>query len=199
MIVGVSGRKQNGKDTFSEYFVDKHKSFKIVHFADELKRMASEIFDIEMKHFVDPELKEVKFDTSIIMDNYIEKMREVTGENLLRRAHIATSPRELMQFFGTEYVRSVSTYYWIDRLIKTVSSGGDYTVSDCRFFNEAEALKKAGAKIVKVTMIGKEFNNSDHSSEVDVDRIVPDYDVLNKFGEMDLLNKEVDNFYHNYL
>ena len=45
-IYGILGERGVGKDTFSNLIVDLNPSFKVMHFADPLKRMASKIFNL---------------------------------------------------------------------------------------------------------------------------------------------------------
>lgn len=198
MIIGVAGKKRHGKDTFSELLKEKHNDFKIIHFADDLKQMTSDIFEIHIDNFIHQSLKEVVFDKPIDMDLYLDKMSSTVGLSVKPRGLVAHSPRELMQFFGTEYVRSVSNYYWIKRVVDKINSGGDFIVSDVRFVNEAKSIQDLGGKIVKVTMVGA-LDVSSHSSETSIDDIVADIDVYNEYGKLNELKAKAEEILTSFL
>jgi dephospho-CoA kinase len=60
--------------------------------------------------------------------------------------------RKLLQLVGTELGRELVGYenVWVDLLIDKVEYMDRVVVDDCRFPNEAEALKEAGFTIVRV-------------------------------------------------
>lgn len=73
--------------------------------------------------------------------------------------------REFMQFFGTEIMRKMYEPIWVERTIKDIQTEESQlaVISDCRFKNEAVALKQAGAKLV---YLDRSISNSDnHLSE----------------------------------
>lgn len=73
--------------------------------------------------------------------------------------------REFMQFFGTEIMRKMYEPIWIERTIKDIQTEESQlaVISDCRFKNEAVALKQIGAKLV---YLDRSISTSDnHSSE----------------------------------
>ncbi len=87
--------------------------------------------------------------------------------------------REFMQFFGTEVMRKMYDNIWINRTIKDIETEGPQiaVISDCRFKNEAVALKQIGAKLV---YLDRSISKSDgHSSEngfddfTDFDLVIP--------------------------
>ena len=75
--------------------------------------------------------------------------------------------RELMQYFGTEVMRKIYEPVWTNSCLNRIKQDGSpiAVISDCRFSNEFEAVKKAGGLLVKLSRSPYE---SDHSSEVDV-------------------------------
>ena len=77
--------------------------------------------------------------------------------------------REFMQFFGTDVCRKIYEPIWVNSCIKqdTTRSNQELAIiADVRFPNEAEAIEKAGGRLVRLTR--KVFEDS-HSSEVALD------------------------------
>jgi hypothetical protein len=192
-IMGVCGLKRAGKDTLAKLIQQNNPKFRITHFADKLKQFSSEIFDIEYKRFEENDLKEKPFDIPIHMDDFLSDMRSVTGLILFSKNKIAKNPRELLQFFGTEYVREVSANYWIDTTLSSIGPDESVLVGDCRFVNEEKAIKKMNGSVIKVVRFNDgniEFTTKDmHPSEVEVAHIEADLTILNPTGNIPFLEK----------
>mgnify|MGYP001601185222 FL=1 len=106
-----------------------------------------------------------------------------------------TTPRKIFQRFGTEIFRNnlklmlpelknLDENFWIYRFklwyqeqIK-INPNLKVVVSDVRFPNEANIIKELGGTIIKVVR-SKTNNNDNHSSEVSINKINPDFIVSN--------------------
>jgi hypothetical protein len=160
-------------------------TFHVTHFADALKKMAGQIFGLTDAQMNDPMLKEVLLEVPIEMDLYIDAMCRETGLKIQPAKKLAKSPRELLQFFGTEYVRQAQDDYWIQRLLVDVSGLQRVLVPDTRFLNEAKALKAAGGLIIKVFRI--DLASADgHASETEMAQIEPDLLIGVRTGDLSL-------------
>jgi len=186
-IIGVSGRKYHGKDTFSRSVVEASQKystltpFELTHFADKLKDQAMQIFGITEAQAYDPTAKETPFQATVRMDEYVGRMREVTGLAIQTAGLTANSPRELLQYYGTEYVRGVQDDYWIRA---TLDQEWDRVlISDVRFPNEAKAIRAAGGKIVKVVRTDMPDASDGHASETSIDLIRPDILLRTRTGD----------------
>jgi len=203
-LYGVSGRKGHGKDTFANLVleankrqsighmldqaprrVQKQKTFTVTHFADGLKRIALRIFRLKEAQMYDGTLKEIPFTSPIDMDMYLPLMRLETGLDIQSANKVAHSPREIMQFFGTDYVRRAQDDYWIRRLLVDVQDNRRVLIPDTRFPNEAEAIKTAGGRIIKIVRVGM-LDNSTHPSETEIDKINPDLLLYVRTGDLSL-------------
>lgn len=96
--------------------------------------------------------------------------------------------RLLLQVLGTEYGRAVDPNFWIDRFradVAKLDPASNLICTDCRFINEAEALKADGWTLVYVARreadrIGCEgFSNPGHASEAEIDQIRTEHLVAN--------------------
>lgn len=119
------------------------------------------------------------------------------------------TPRTLMQLIGTEVCRQIHPNFWINSLFKDYTPTGDtllegeirkvreedliypkWIISDCRFNNEAEAIKSKGGVIIKVE---RDLDNQDsHKSEKGIDKKYVDL-VINNNGSIQDLITEVKN------
>ena len=87
--------------------------------------------------------------------------------------------REFMQFFGTEVMRKMYEPIWTERTIKNIKTENPQisVVSDCRFKNEALAMKEQKSKLIYLT---RSINQDSHASE-------------NGFGDFDDFDAVIDN------
>lgn len=138
MLIGIVGFIGSGKGTVGEILV-KDYDFEQDSFAKPLKDAVSIIFGW------DRQLLEGDTDESREFREKIDPFwTEVCGFDL--------SPRYALQLFGTECIRHVfNPEVWSASLIQRYESTGLNTVvTDCRFSNEIQAIKKAGGQVWRV-------------------------------------------------
>lgn len=181
MIYGITGKKFAGKDTLANALKKADPKFTILHFADQLKYLCTQIFPVTAVQLTDPLEKEKPFDMPINMDLYTIDMGDFTGLKIQGAAHLAYNPRELMQYFGAEYVREADPNYWVDHTMalarRLIHKGKKIIITDTRFPNEFEAIRKEGGKIIKIIRNNppKSSIGTLHRSETEMDKIRPDY------------------------
>lgn len=175
-IFGIKGEKGAGKDTFAGMVLEKNPRFKVFRFADDLKEMCAEIFGFPLEHSHDPVLKEMELPNPVQMDQLIDEMSIVTGLEIKPQGKVAYKLRDILQYFGTEYVRSVQDDYWIQRVVEKVKGQRSHVlITDCRFPNEAEALRLLGAEIIEIVRLDSKTAGKDkHASEQEMSKIKPD-------------------------
>lgn len=92
-------------------------------------------------------------------------------------------PRSLLQWWGTEYRRAKDPDYWVTRLEKTLSAHQPDValITDVRYPNEAEAVKRWGGTLVRVIRDGEpDYAVSAHESESALDGYEWDYTLTAK-------------------
>lgn len=191
---GIMGAKGHGKDTFANLVneISKQKDvvnrqrFQIEHFADDLKRMASRIFGLGEEYFFNPSLKEKELSSPIALDNFVSVMNRETGLTIGTKGLVAHTPREIMQLFGTEYVRDVCDEYWIDRLNAKIAGRRCVLVPDARLPSECDFIRRNGGKIIKIVRIDKQEIIDFHETESFIDKINPDLVLGIRTGQNDL-------------
>jgi hypothetical protein len=140
-VVALSGAAGSGKSTASAYLATK--GYTLVKFAGPLKEMCRAVG---------------------LTDAMIEgALKEVPQEMLQGK-----TPRQFMQWLGTEFGRDlIGPNFWTDlwraRVEKILSDGGKVVTDDCRFANEAAAVRRMGGDIYR--LVGRGGISGGHSSE----------------------------------
>jgi hypothetical protein len=139
MIIGVCGLIGAGKDTIADYLVNIHQ-FRRESFANTLKDAVASVFGW------DRELLEGR-------TRHSREWREQVDAWWANRLGMPDlTPRWVLQYWGTEVVRrGFHDDTWIasleNRLRKTTD---DVVISDCRFPNEIDAIKRTGGLVIRV-------------------------------------------------
>lgn len=187
-VIGLIGRKTSGKDTLCNFLREEATTttkFIRMAFADRIKEVCAKMFAFP--------------DTTAFHD---QRAKECVHPEYYHK-----SPRELMQWFGTEVVRAhLGPDFWISRLAMDVENALNtyetydkvtICVTDVRFLNEAQFLiDKFGAKLVYIDADDRlgPIPDDAHVSEKEI------YDVVEKFSDrvVKILNNDtVDEFKKN--
>jgi hypothetical protein len=115
------------------------------------------------------------------------KWEKMPGESRFKSGYGTMSARQFLQYVGTEIMRKINPNIWIDNCLDRIKEDNApiAIISDCRFINEIEAVKKAGGKVVKLTREPPEESDkssldkeiASHASELDIDKY-DDYDFV---------------------
>lgn len=179
LVVGITGKAGSGKSTVADMIKDRVPESYQYAFAAPIKRAAATLFggifeDLGIKNSEWLEVGEFK-------------EMKIPGFDF--------SPRQFMQHLGTDIARKLDPNVWIklanDELgIAEFYHDKLFVVSDVRFDNEAEWVKRTGGLLVQVLRDNAHEVNP-HSSEGGV-TVVPDYILLNNTNLNDLVD-QVDN------
>lgn len=150
LIIGINGLAGAGKDTVANMVLlslqkDHGLKVKCFAFADNLKKAASNIFNVPLDFFYDRELKEVVI------------------------PYWGMSPRQMTQQLGTEACRKgIRDDIWIKSLQSTITTSDVHVafITDVRFDNEAEFVLNEFGLVIQIIRQGqKKIATSDHASE----------------------------------
>jgi hypothetical protein len=149
IIIGLSGRKRSGKDTVCEIIQRVFTGARRFAFADALKRELSEATDTPV-HVIEQ-----------------EKDRFRLG----------------LQWWGTEFRRHQSDTYWVDQLMESLRMAEAHDcpvaiVTDCRFQNEADAIRSMGGKVLRIERATSPSQDC-HASETSMDKYAFDGVIYN--------------------
>ncbi len=131
---------------------------KIYHFADPLKLMAIDFFDLEPQQVYGTD-KDKNTSTPYTQNGWNNKM----------------TAREFLQYFGTEVMRNIKDTVWVDYTIKKIQQEQSSVaiIPDVRFPNEVDAIKKAGGIVIR---LDRNIYDDQHVCETALDKDKYDWD-----------------------
>ena len=191
MIVAFTGKAGAGKTTASDYLV-KEFGFVKVNFKDGLiEEMKVKLPDVLR------ELANLYFVTSPIWVSKFKDREPFKDELIdLLFTEKPAAMRALMQNYGTEVVRGYDEDHWVNKWKEKVSGVPNVVVDDCRFLNEAEAIKSLGGLIIKVERPDY-VEYMKHQSETEMDKINYDYRVKSRTNGHSKLFEQVREIVEN--
>ena len=139
MIIGICGLIGAGKDTAADYLVNWHE-FRRDSFASTLKDAVASVFNW------DRELLEGRTKSA-------REWREQPDHWWADRLEIPQlTPRWVLQYWGTDVFRDhFHRDIWIASLENKLRKTEDNVViSDCRFANEVESIRRAGGRVIRI-------------------------------------------------
>lgn len=100
--------------------------------------------------------------------------------------------RLILQGWGTNFRRQLQddqywTTEWLKRVVRLDDTFRYVFTTDVRFLNEASLIREAGGILVRIVRPG--IISDGHASEVEQDKIVADFTILNDSTTQDLRNK----------
>lgn len=179
--IGIAGLAKSGKDTFANMIVNEYiHQFQKEAFAEPLKRICIELFDLTWEQVYDNTLKE----------------KQDERWNL--------SPRQIMQEVGVS-MRDIDDRVWVMPAMNKIQNSNKHLVfADVRFDNEAEMIYDMGGFVV---LIKRDINTkhkmykheSEHGISEDlVDIVIENNGTLNdlrriarKIGK-DILDEQIE-------
>lgn len=213
-VIAVSGFKGSGKDTVAAYLANEY-NFERQAFADILKNMVSEQYDIPRSWCDDPVYKEWplqqypvdskdKF-TAVIHDLLKNEFKEHWQQN--EDEFIITkcwTPRALCILEGS-IKRSVNSNYWTQQVINNINLCQEvdrftghvldinFVISDLRYRSEVEQLRKEYGKDLLTVRINR-FDSVNTTDPSEVDLIGTKFDVtIDNKGSLEDLYKQLDS------
>ena len=150
-LIALSGRAGSGKSVVAQELMDR--DWDRVKFADGLKNMLRVLYSMMGLNFYEVEDR-IEGDLKETPDPYLQ----------------GRSPRHAMQTLGQEWGRTcISDDFWVkawtERARTKLKHGYSVVVDDCRYANEADAIRKIGGIVVRVDRPNHEATGTTHASE----------------------------------
>lgn len=140
VIIGLCGFQNSGKDTYGNFLV-KQFGFVKLSFASATKDVVSNVFGWD---------RNLLEGDTIISREFREKPDDWWGEKLNIDDF---TPRKALQLIGTDIFRELFNHdIWVFIIEKIIVNNPDknYVISDCRFPNEINMIKKHNGKIIHI-------------------------------------------------
>ena len=211
-VLGINGPAGAGKDTIGEYLINHHGWTGKHAFARNLKNMVREIFHLseedvssqegKRRTLITPEIFTKEKFSSVLAWMYRTHQNANTTRSQVKSVAdlVGTklhTPRQIIQFIGTDVCRALIPTYHVDILGKDVSKPGNWVVTDVRFENEADFIVNSLAgKVLKVALLDiPDEDMRKHASENSLEswsgftKI-----IINDKQGLDLLYKQIDLF-----
>jgi hypothetical protein len=190
IIIALTGLAGAGKDTVADTLVT-HAGFSKLAFADALRTEVAQAFKLGDRYGLlsDRGTKE-RPHPLLAMTHcadlaFVEQIAAIEdawlNREFLERPY---SPRQILQWWGTEYRRAQQPNYWSTKVAMQIAAGiangqTRWVVTDCRFDNEAKAIRSLGGQIWQVMRNGLQDVERGHVSQTDGARFGPEAIVLN--------------------
>jgi hypothetical protein len=168
-IIGLSGYARAGKDTIGDLLVEK--GYTRSSFADYIRKAL---------YTLNPYASDGNRVKDVIDNHGWEGSKLVDPE-----------VRLLLQRLGSDVGRNlIDNDIWVDLVLKNIPDGAKIVFTDCRFPNEAEAIKRFGGELWRVSRNGCDPVNN-HISEIALDNWNFDL-VLENDGTIESLHNNVE-------
>ena len=178
-LIGIAGLKQSGKSTAAAALAKR--GYLEDSFAGDLKKIVYHTRGIRV--LVPPQVAEHY--PELHTENLVASYQDVVDTIGLDQAkELIPDIRLILQTFRTEGMRETfGPDVWVNRLISRVrdrqDKGINTVVSDLRFPNEVEAIKKAGGLTIRVVRPTQENSTDPHPSETHVANLDVDLEIAN--------------------
>lgn len=167
-IIGLAGKARQGKDTIAHYLCKRYGMTQLA-FADPIRDM-------------------IELGLGVTARYSVERKEETIP-------YIGASYRQLAQTLGTEWGRSIHQDLWINVMaVKLVALADEHdaiVITDVRFENEAEWVRKIGSLWHVRRKDAPEIPLSNHSSENGIEPREGDYTLHNN-GSLEDLYQNID-------
>jgi len=203
MIISVTGKIGSGKDTVAQIIQEctPYHKWEVKKWAGKLKVIAELITGIPKEKFEDQDFKYTNLPEC--WDRKLQSGRS--------KIHRSMTVRDLLQLLGTEAMRNgLHENVWVNALMSeylanTVAIGSsefdiqeedqmpNWIITDTRFPNELEAVRKHKGITIKVHRPGRKSNETQaqHASETALDHVT-DWDyVISNDGDLSSLRNKV--------
>ena len=190
-IIAITGKLGSGKSELVKTFLKE--GYTLLKFASSLKDLVSMLLNVD-REFIESnkdEYSNYTINYEVLADELDLTVEDITT---IRESNKFETIREVLQFIGTDIIRTYAPTWHADKLDKKIISGVNYCIDDLRFLNETAIISRYGGTIVRITRDSRstDGHGTTHASELEQDQIAADYTIANE-GTLAELEKEALN------
>lgn len=202
-LLALSGNASCGKDTASNYIVNKYGFIKIA-FADKIKRILLDLYDLPYENLWGESKNRIIYDPRYKIPDSNEYLNARIGAQTFgdcgRSLYIDTWSNFV--FIQIEKLQKSYFYDYEDKrgIFKNYINPGkkNIVISDCRYLNEMNKIKEMGGKLIRIkkTVVPLKGNAGMHSSETNQVKIMDnffDYIIKNDGTKQEMYD-QIDKF-----
>lgn len=164
-LIALTGPAAAGKDSAADYLVA-HARFSKLAFADSLRAEVAQAFDLVERPAIltNRATKEQPHDALAL--RHCASFCFIGALAMAQHATVNSewldaprSPRQILQWWGTEYRRAEDPQYWVKALAGRLAARRDggqerFVITDCRFANELTYVHAMGGKLWRLDRPG---------------------------------------------
>lgn len=190
-IIGLTGPNGAGKDTAASMLAGLIKSYDhmpaVIAFADALYEEVAAAYEVDVQSLKRRDTKEKPVWWLGLRHCHDPEFAIVTGP--MRQGDMLDthprSPRQILQWWGTEYRRAQQPSYWVQRLqakVQELQAAGisHVLVTDVRFADEADCIRAMGGQIWRIHRPNLQTQGTGHVSEVTGQEFAPEATITNE-------------------
>ena len=186
-IIALTGLAGTGKDTAADILAT-HCGFTKLAFADALRAEVQAAFNVPAELLTRRDLKEMHTAELALVEctdmgliGALVRAAMAASTHALDYAWIEAprSPRQILQWWGTEYRRAQKINYWLEALRQSITQRhaldgrSRFVITDARFENEAAMIRAMGGVVWQITRDGVQSVEGQHASATDGTRLNP--------------------------
>ena len=180
MIIGITGKKQSGKDTMSDFLIEKY-NFVKYGFADPIKEIAKIIFGFNEEQLYGSKKEVIDNDWGIKPRVFFQKFGTEYGQFIF--------PQHFPEIFTninnkTLWVLVFKKWY-LNKIKETPHL--EVIINDIRFKHEYECIESLGGYIIRIER--NIIQEDKHISENEIDNLKVNYTIKNNGTKKELFNK----------